>query len=265
MNWIKNRLEELSSLPAGLTAFMISILFLFLGFFALFFTKTVLNMGQDAAVLVSIVLVPALLYLILSGRLQEFSAGGLSAKFTDVAHKPLDESNADLIDPEEVTSMAKEGIWELQKKLQDVSKARYVVLTLTLGKAGYYNTKALLDYLREFSQYPNFKFLVVLEQTGEVFAYILGWRAIQILEMQQQRQENSFVDALNEGRKRELLGYGLVQSALRTTDTNITALKEMTDLKMDALIVTDRERKLKGIVEREQVLSKLMLAISKSV
>src|SRR5712691_1982749 len=265
MKWIKNWLEELRSLPLGFTAFMTSVLFLLLGFFALFFAKTVLNVGQDAAVLVSVVLVPVLLYLILSGKLQEFSAGGLSAKFTDVARKPLDDSNADLIDAEEVKSTEKGGIGELQKKLQEVSKFRYVVLTLTLGKEGYYNTKALLDYLRAFSQHPNFKFLVILEQTGEVFAYISGWRAIQMLEMQLQSQENSFVDSMNEGRKTDLLGFGLVQATLRTTDTNINALKEMLDLKMDALVVTDNQRRLKGVVEREQVLSKLMLAISRSV
>ncbi len=275
MNWIE---EKLKKPPAGLTAFLISVMFLILGFFALWFTKSMLKMGQDA-VLVSVVLIPVLLYLILSGKLQEFSGGGLSLKFTDVARKPLDESNTDSIDPRDVESLAKEAgdeasIRELQRKLQHVSRSKYIVLTVTLG-GHYYKTKALLAYLREFAKHPNFKFLVVLKQNGAVFAYISGWRVIQILEMHQQEQqqkqsrsnvqESGFVVALNEGWEQELLDYGLVQTTLRTTDTNITALKEMTDLKMDALIVMDDEHMLKGVVDREQVLSKLMLAINKSV
>ena len=244
--------------------FAVSIMFLVLGIFALWVLKTWLNMQQDV-VLVSILLVPILVYMIFSGRLQEIRGpGGLSATFIDMAQMPLldkDEMNAELVEVGQVGIVEKGGMLELQQMLQKVGNSMYIVLTVMLGKMDHYDETALLNYLKALSQYRNFTFLVILDQDMEVLAYLAGWRAVQILEMEMQMGGPSFVRTINEGRKQELQRYGLVRTTARTTDTNINVLKMMTDLKMDALIVTDEDRKLKGVVEREQVLSKLMLAM----
>lgn len=58
----------------------LSVLFLALGLFTVWFIKTALGIQGDA-VFVSLCLVPILAYLIISGRLSEFRAGGLEAKF----------------------------------------------------------------------------------------------------------------------------------------------------------------------------------------
>jgi hypothetical protein len=280
-------MKKLKKTPTGLTAFFVTVIFLFLGFFALWFRKDILKMGQDA-LLVAIVLIPALLFLILSDKVQEFGGGWLSLKFRDVAGK-LDASDIHPLDTKEVKCLKEVDvnpycIEELKKQLKKVSRSTYIVLPVTLGRKDHYHTKSLLDCLRECAKYPNFKFLVVLKPYGAVFAYTSGSQAIQILELEQSLilhkdqeskvpesknqesivPESSFIKALNEGCEEVLLDHGLEQTTLRTTDTKITALNEMTELNMDALIVTDNEGKLIGVVDREQILSSLMLAFNKS-
>src|SRR5438270_4927219 len=132
--------------------------------------------------------------------------------------------------------------------LQNVGNSMYLVLTVTLGKAGY-DTGELLNYLRALSQHRNFKFLVILREDEEVFAYISGWRAMQILDMELRSSpgsQDSFVIAINQRQTKKLMSYGLVKKTLGTKDTNIDALKMMTEMKMDAFIVTDDDGKLKG-------------------
>jgi predicted transcriptional regulator len=54
---------------------------------------------------------------------------------------------------------------------------------------------------------------------------------------------------------------GIVSRTITTKTTNIDALKEMTAQDLDALVVTD-DQMVKGVVEREQILSRLILAIA---
>ena len=65
--------------------------------------------GVDSAVFVALLLTPLLLYLSLSGRVQEFSGpGGWGAKFRDIAHNSV-ETTKTPVDPEPLQAMEKEG------------------------------------------------------------------------------------------------------------------------------------------------------------
>lgn len=268
--WISGRNEDLQTLPDGCRAFIVSLLFLALGFITLWFMRAMLNMQQEA-VLVAILFVPVLVYLILSGTLQEISAGGVSAKFNNAARKPLftdDSSNIMSMNTEEVAFIMKRGLEELQAELQAASNSKYIILTVTLGE-GTYVSYDLLVYLKALSQYRNFTFLAILEQNEKIFGYITGWQTIQIIELEEEMKRRNiainedFVQAINMGRKSALTRYGLVKETVKTTDTTIAALKKLTDLNTNVLIVTDENDTLKGIVEREQVLGKLMLTLTK--
>lgn len=257
MNW--------KLLMKGFQPILGAILFLVLGFFVLWIAKTALNIQQDA-VLVSLLLIPAILYLIFSGKLQEFSAGGVSAKFNDAAQKPLSK-DATKVEPLEVEDLPKGNLPDLERFLAHFPTTEYVVLKVLLGNAEIrrrYRNEALLKYLQTLSRYPNFKFLVVMDQAKTVFAYISVNRTIRILEAELTSGENRFTAAINEGQRDQLLNYyGLMKPTLFTTDTNLKALEQMTEKNTDALIVIDEDRMLKGVVEREQILSKLMLALRK--
>ncbi len=274
--WVSSGNEEWQSLPGGCRALFVSFLFLAFGLLTLWIMRSMLNIQQDA-VLVAILLVPVIIYLILSGKLLEISAGGVSAKFNDTAQKPLfseDEMNAMAMEEEQVAIIMKKGLAKLQEQLHLASSSRYIVLTVVLGNPlipgkSPYNSSDLHAYLKALSQYRNFTFLAILEPNGKVYGYKMGWQAIQIIELEKEMtnpnipDDSSFVTAINQGQKDELQRYGLIETTVKTTDTYISVLKKMTTLKIDILIVTDEDGIIKNVIEREQVLSKLILALTK--
>ena len=101
--------------------------------------------------------------------------------------------------------------------------------------------------------------------------WLIDRQAIQILELEEIMAERGrigqfytgFVTAINQDLRGELLRYGLMKTTVKPEDTNISVLKKMTELKTNVLIVADDDHMIKGVVEREQVLSKLMLALTK--
>lgn len=273
----------------GIKAFLITILFLGIGIAIIIGLKFWFNIQQDA-VLIALLLIPVLAYLILSDKLSELSAGGITAKFNTTAQKPFfnkDEMLAEPIAAENADPVRKFTVAYLEQILPNLissSKAGYLVLTVVFGKGGYYGNTALLIYLKALSRFQNFTFLVILNDDNEVLAYMEGWRVIQILEEEEQivaysyelqdvsdeikkANENAFANVLNRGDMKSLLKYGVIRCTPKTTasptDKSIDVLNKMTEKNMDALIVTDDNYKLVGVVQRRQILSKLLLAAAK--
>src|SRR5579859_4352348 len=117
----------------GFSAIAQSILFLVLGFLILWIANTKFHIQQDA-VLVILVLIPVLLYLILSDKLQEFSAGGVSAKFNATQKQVIKDEN---VEPLEIVPLEKGDMSRLRPYLARLrslhSTGEYAALTVTLG------------------------------------------------------------------------------------------------------------------------------------
>lgn len=244
-------------------AIIIALIFLLLGILAVWLAKQFLDIEGDA-IFVTILLVPTLVYLIISGRLTELKApGGLEAKFAGIADQSV-EPTSETIESSvrDMEIMVKGGVRELQKQTRRLDESRPIILTLTLGRQGYYNRDALLRYVEGLLQYRTFKFVVILDQENNFVAYIPAWTMLQILRMEALGEE--FVGIINDGNVRELQQYpGVVIRTISIESTNVDALQEMTEQNLEALIVIGRDRKLKGVVEREQIISKLLLGVSK--
>ena len=231
-------------------AFVVSILFLALGFSALWFLKSMLSMQQDA-VLVAMVITPILIYLILTGRLREISAGGVKAILGEAADEQLSESNAQPITAEKVQEiMAAGGMPDLQNTVMEIDDSMLLVLTVTCRKTKPYNAAALLKYLKVLSKYPNFEFLVILRQDKKVIAYMSDSQAQKALETEPQE----FVQAINDGDDRQLQRYGAMTVLAKQTEIYLNVLQKMTDHNMKAIVVADKNKVLQGVLEREQVL-----------
>jgi len=242
-------------------AIIISVIFLVLGFFAVWLLNSKLHITGDA-VFVSVLLIPIIVYLIFSGRLTEIRApGGLEAKFVGTAEKSVEPTVESVeASTEEMQVVAKEGLRELQRIMPHVDESKPITLTVTLGKSGYYQREPLLQYVKVLSQYRNFKFVLFLNQENRFVAYMPSWMVKQTLEMD--ALGNEFVHAINEGRVNDIRRYGAVTQTLSTKATNIQAIQEMTTRNLEALVVIDEEGRLKGVVEREQLLSKFILAMA---
>jgi hypothetical protein len=150
----------------------------------------------------------------------------------------------------------------LEKAVRNIDETKTFTLTVTIGKQGYYQRDLLLDYVKTLSSYGSFKFVALLDEDMRFVAYVPAWMVRQILEMDALGSE--FVEAVNDGRIQELMRYpGIVTRTLKTNATNTEALAEMLDRNLEALIVTDEDNQLHGVVEKEQLMGKLVLALSR--
>lgn len=206
-------------------------------------------------VLVSLLVMPILIYAIISGSLTELRGpGGVGATFNAIAAAPVSEITAhDRVSVEEGSQiLAKGRVDELKRRVRDLDENRPGVMNVTFG-GGQYTLEALLEYVETLWQSRNFKLVVILDHDGRFLAYMPAWAARNLLSAPGMSED--FVRALNEGRQ-ELFSYpGIVRKTISTRSTNVEALREMMAKNLDALIVTDEDNRLKGIAEREQLLS----------
>jgi signal-transduction protein with cAMP-binding, CBS, and nucleotidyltransferase domain len=261
---------NVQSLKKEAAAILVSILFLVLGFLAVWITKDVVGVSGDA-LFVAVLFVPIIVYMILTGRLRELRAGALQAKFADLAEKPIERitqtTDASVRDIEtsvqDMVLVEKGLLEELKMAIRQIDESKPIALTLVMGTKDFYKPKVLKDYLRIISQYRTFKFMVILDQENQFVAYLPAWTAQQILEIEALGAE--FVKAINNGQVRKLQRYpGLVTKTISIKVTHKQALQEMTDRNLEALVVIDENKRLRGVVELEQVLSQLMLALTGS-
>lgn len=132
-------------------------------------------------------------------------------------------------------------------------------MTVTFG-GGQYTTEALTEYVEALWRFRNFKLVVILDRDARFLAYMPAWAVKNILSAPDTSAE--FIRALNEGRQQLLAYPGVVRKTISIRSTNVEALRETSAKNIDALVVTDEDNRLKGIAEREQVLSKMMFDLT---
>jgi len=243
-----------------------SLLFLVLGIVVLWATRSFISDPTAAmgdAVFVSLLVMPILIYAIISGSLTEIRGpGGVGATFNTVAASSVTETiQHDRVSVEENSQiLTKGGIGELKQQLKDLNENSPIVMTVTFG-GGHYTPEAMFEYVHALSSSRNFRFVVFVDREGRVVAYMPPWAVRNILNTPGAKEE--FVRVINQG-NRDLLSYpGIVEITITTSSTNAETLRKMAEKNIDALIVTDENNRLKGVAEREQVLSKMMLALIK--
>jgi hypothetical protein len=214
----------------------------------------------EASVLIALILLPLLAYLIASGRLTEFKGGGLEAKFAQAATESVSPASETVAydDPQVV---AKESVRNLiERKAQEIDESQPIVMTMTVGGNAQYTPADVTQYLNVLSQFRNFKFVVFLDLGDRFVGYLPSWALKQLLELPDLAYE--FINAVNAGQVAQLLRYpGVVKKTISIKSTNAEALREMLAQNIEALVVIDENKKLRGVVEREQVLSRMMLSL----
>ena len=250
-----------------LRSLFMSILFLVLGLILLWAARHWINDPNAAmgdAVFVSLLVLPILIYAIISGSLTELKGpGGVGATFNSVATTSITEA----IDHEPISVeknsqvLTKGGVQQLKQIQQRLDENSPIVMTVTFG-GGQYTLEALHAYVQALSSSRNFKFIVFLDQDEHFLAYIPSSAFKNILETLGIGE--GFVEVINKGGLHELLSYpGIVQTTITTSSTNAEALRQMVDKNIEALVVTDANNRVEGVAEREQVLSRLILALVK--
>jgi CBS domain-containing protein len=246
-------------------AIFIALFFLMLGIAIIIILKLLLKVTSDS-ITIALLILPLLVYLISSGRISEFKGpGGIEAKFSKTAseHVMIASEN---IEPsiEEMNAVEKESLQVLEKKRTEIRENEPIIMLMSLGEQDYYNREATLKYIEVLSQFRNFKFVVFRDKSKEVVGYMPVWAVKGLLSNPE--LGHYFIQVINQDNRPEFLRFpGIIKrkDAVTVKTTNAEALKAMETQNLEALVVVDDKGKLKGIVEREKILSKMMLSLIK--
>ncbi len=243
-------------------AVIAAILFVILSVLVVWFCRSQLGIS-DSATIVALLVIPLLVYGIVSGRIKEFTApGGWGAKFGEVARARVDYSSS-RVNVGEAQTIAKGPLPHTMAKIQQIRSGKPVVLTMTIGATGFmpdFNKIAVHRALEALAPFPNFKFVVFMDQAEHVISYMPGWAALAAT-TQESMEGDSLVIAANQGEARSLQNSpGMLTATISSDTTNAEALKKMEELNVDAIPVVDAEHRMLGVVERERILSRMVQA-----
>ena len=232
-------------------------LLLLVGVVLLAFVAKILDLNNGAILVIAFV-GPLLAYLILSGQLSEIGGGGFNVKFREAARKPVDAS-VQLVTAEATQTIPKLGPREM-KRITTLDLEAPAVLTLELPpKQGQYGYDALRQYIGALQRHPRFRFVVFLDSHDGAIGY--EPHEVVARQLETRTTANPFIDALNAG---QLPPDRSVRTEfLKPETTTEEALARMTELQVDAMLVRDQARHLVGIVERGDVLARLLLATAR--
>lgn len=245
-------------------AVIFAVVFGTLGFLIVVALKCWMNI-TDAGIIIALMLTPLILFSLVSGRLAEFSGpGGLGAKFfrevaTETIHLP-----SELV-PINTVLIAKGDPQELQRRMGTINDASPIAMTMNLGRESY-DTPEVSNALYALSQFRNFKFVIFLDEADKLIGYMPHWvLETSLRNTQTMKAAEQLIEDVKEGHKEAVLKYPGVlgkTATLKTSDSNIEALSKMERQNLEALVIVDKDNKVKGIVERDRILARMMIALA---
>jgi hypothetical protein len=250
---IGRRKQWTQLIPAATATF-----FLLLGLGVVWFARAVADV-TDGAVLASFVIVPALLYVVLRGDLAELRGpGGWAATFVRVARSNV-KSAGEKVSYQDVQIIEKETMEGLTDRMRSLDVGEPVLLTLTLGR--YYSAADIQGYLNTLSQLPRFRLVALLDPSG-AFAGCTSPLQLAAL-MRSEPVSKGLLDEISRADEQAVFARpSMLQKVVRSHATNAEALAAMTANNLDAIAIVSEDRRLSGVAEREQIVSKLVLALA---
>lgn len=218
---------------------------------------------KDSSVFLAVLFVPALLFVVLSGRLTEVKApGGWSAQFVSVTMSPV-QSQTERIRLTEAIEIRKASPDMLEDRLSELDQTRPIILALDLGGHPYTRSD-ILNHVHNLERFRNFRFAVFTDTEKRFAAYTPSW-ALNALLTEPGRGDD-FVRAITENRIDDLRRFpAVISQATSRRSSNHDALCEMRRLNLEALVVTEDDGRVAGVVERDQVIATIILSLMDSV
>ena len=205
----------------------------------------------------------------LQKRLLETATQKVKADFGDIGP---------LID--ELSLLDKASVEELAEKLEALDQSKPAVLTLILGKRertskvlGYYEPVDLGHYLNALRQYRSFKGIAVCDKEKRPKAYIPYDATVTMVIKSdvyygtetEQDAITTFVNRVNNAEIEEIRrSPGVVTKYLNQNMTNLGALSKLAELRLEDCLVVDGDGRLRGVINKQDLVAKIALAVSGS-
>jgi hypothetical protein len=240
----------------------LAIVALGVGVGVLWFMHEIVGVEAGAA-FAALLALPVLAYAIASGRIRELTAGSLSVKFVEVANAPATIAAEDVEVPIQKAPLLKAGgkVEQTETWLGQFDPGQPSVLRVDVGLGANVckgdEMLAITGLVRR--QLPKFRFVVFLAE-DRVLGFMPAQRFEQLL--RHPRKGHEFVAAVNAGRAGEILrADGMLRPNCVDDVTTRQVLAELEELDLDSLVVVDRMGRFRGVVERDQVVCQMMLAL----
>jgi CBS domain-containing protein len=255
--------RQLSALKAELAALGGAMLFVALGFAAILLVAKVADV-KDGTVLAALLLLPALLYLLLSGRVTDLKGpGGLEVQLAKVANQTIPiaghEQDGAALSYEEVRPVERGRAESFLDRVRNITPADPVVLTLTVG-SGKIDGKVAADYARGLTQFPRFRFVAVLNEDKTLISY-MNESAFRHVIAADVVDAAILLDNIEKQNLGPIRGFtGMITTTVAPGVSIADALRTMDSERVEALLVTEGGR-IRGIVERDRLANALLLTI----
>lgn len=267
MDMIKQILKNSERAQKELWAMFMSIIFLLVGILVILLLHN-MNITGDTLI-IAFLLVPIIIWAVMSGRIKTFKAGDLEATFNEPVRNMMKMvgtsiSNADT----HVTTISKTAPAMLSSIINDlkteVDEDQPIVMVIRLGQGIQYDLGAMREYIDGLSHFRNFRFLVFLKDEKFV-AYMPARVALRIFTKTSISNESDFLNLINTSQEDVLRqSPGVILETVGQKDSIQGALEKMLKQNLEALVVVDDHDKFIGVLERSEVLSRMMLALAGS-
>ncbi|MGG6238328.1 CBS domain-containing protein [Nodosilinea sp. AN01ver1] len=248
-------------------ALLFAAIFLVISILVIAILKYIL-VNVDGATVIAFLLAPIIIYALVSERLSEFTGpGGWGAKFLKEATEIVDPSQTEIGLSMLLMEVIPKGLpQDLRERISRIRDGRPIVMTMTLGREGFYQVGAVRQVIEALSQFRNFKFVIFLNKDNQFVGFMPSWALNAMLKSDRGDAKN-FIEDINNGcfdRVKERLG--VITELVYKNETNAQALEKMERLNLEALVVLDEQtNEVIGVVERDRLLSRMMLALANSL
>jgi len=213
-------------------------------------------------------LLPVVLILFLSGKIESFEFGDLKVKaaFEQASSKEID-SEVNLlkgIPVRELETDTKGGVSKIPELIQNKTES----LEFRLGHGGYY-WSAIRDYFEALQSHSLLKYVIINNNDGTFFGMYEADQLVNYLEAERSdvrySEFETFLNQSNGDGLMELPGFISADRAVNNEVDRSNALTEMESNNLNFLPVVDEENKLQGIVERSRLTASLILDVTRQL
>jgi CBS domain protein len=234
------------------------------------------SMGiQDSVTVVALLLVPLVVYGLISDRLMELTGpGGLGVKFKETAAEPLATvdvlgGNSLRLSPRDMTMLAKGAPGQMEQIIvRSIPRGGPRALTMWVREGNHYSVGVVKDVLQKLERLPNFRFIVVLNENDRLICYVPVWAFGDLLGFVERAPDlphlPQLVSDINERRIDAVSAHpGVKKETASIHSSNTEALEKMERLGLEAIAVVDEDHRFRGVIERDGIVSQMMLALAK--
>lgn len=220
-----------------------------------------------------VAVVPVILFLLVTGKLQKFEIGESGIKMEAAFVKASTSAIAGQITSlkglpsEPIQVDPKMGVGEISRLIKRKTEG----LLFRIGHGGYYGP-AIKEYLVRLAHEPFLKYIIIENPDGTFFGMANARELASIFESHEGQaplyNAQDFADWLNRTNKEalsQLPGFLSSQSALSKEADKGQALQKMEELNIETLPVLDQGKRFIGIVDRSRLTASLLIDVTKNL